>query len=65
VVGDDGGGLLHDRDPVGVGRPGDEDRPFDEAVDVLRVLDQADAARDGGVADREALQEFLAAPADL
>ena len=31
---------------------GDQDRAVDEAVDVLRALDQADAAGDDRVADR-------------
>ena len=54
MIGDDGRGALHDRHPVGIGRSGDQNRAVDEAVDVARALDHADAAGDRRIADRKA-----------
>ena len=60
MIGDDRRGPLHDRHPVGIGRAGDKDRAVDEACDVARAFDQADAAGDDGIADAKAGQKQLA-----
>ena len=44
AAGDDGGRLVHDRLPVGIGLVGDEDFPRLEAADHARVLDHPHAA---------------------
>ena len=54
VIGDDRRGALHDRHPIGIGGAGDQDRTVDEAADIARILDQADAAGDGRIADAQA-----------
>ena len=65
VVGDDRGRALHDRHPVGVGGLGDENRAVDELVDVLGALDDAHAAGDDGLADRQAGDQFSALFGDV
>ncbi len=59
VVGDDRRGPLHDRHPVRVGHLGDQNGAVDEAVDLARAVDEADAARRDRVADAEPLDDEL------
>ena len=54
VIGHDRGGLLHDRQPIGVGHSRHQDRPFPEAGDLVRALEQADLPCRNRVADGEA-----------
>ena len=53
VIGDDGGGAPHDRHPIRIGRAGDQNRAVDEAVDIARAFDQADASGGDRFADAE------------
>ena len=61
AVGDDRGGALHHRFPVGIGHVGDQ---HVAGLDAVHVLDRADHARPAGadlLADRAALGEDFAA----
>ena len=60
VIGDDRRGPLHDRNPVGVGRLGHQNRAVDEAADVARTIDQADAPGDDRIADAQARDKLPA-----
>ena len=44
MIRDDRRGALHDRHPVRVGRARHQNGPVDEASDIVRAVDQADAA---------------------
>ena len=60
MIGDDGRRALHDRHPVRIGGLRHQHGAVDETVDVLRAVDDADAARHHGVADAEACHQLLA-----
>ena len=60
VVGDNGGSLLHDRDPVGIGHAGYENRAVLEPVDLVGVLEAQDFASRDGIANGKAAQQLLA-----
>ena len=62
MIGDDRRGALHDRHPIGVGGAGDQNRTIDEAADVAWILDQADTAGDGRIADAQAGDQPPATP---
>lgn len=59
MVGDDRGGPLHDRFPVGVGDAGDEDPAGREAVEITRRVEDDGRAGTDGLADRCALDQAL------
>ncbi len=61
AIGDDGGGLLHDRFPVGIGLVGDEDFTGLKAGDGLGIGDDADAAGGDATADAASGDEDWAA----
>ena len=66
AIGDDGGGLFHDRLPVRIGLVGDQNLALLELADELRALDDAHRARGNLLADaasgdehRPAMLEFV------
>src|SRR5690606_23205232 len=65
AVGDDGGGALHDRLPVGVGHVGHQHVTGLEAAHLVEAADHPRHARADLVADGAALAEHLAAGLEL
>ena len=53
MVGDDGGGFPHERDPVGVGSFGDKDLPFLEFPGIGEAFEDNDRAGSDAVTDGE------------
>src|SRR6056297_368564 len=60
AVGDNAGGLAHDRDPVRVCALGDQNGALGEMLHVVRILDYTDRTAGDGAADTGALQQHLA-----
>lgn len=60
MVGDDARGLLHDRHPVRVRHAGDKNRPLLEAVDLVRIFDDADRTGGNALANGKPADEALA-----